>query len=385
MDKFKKATLLLIIGGIIRLSFYYLEGSAFAATSSTSYKMSTQVIEAGGASANSTSYKLLGKARERAIDKPASTSYTLGEGFIRSAYFAPPAFAPIVTSITPSTGVNTDPINITDLSGANFVAGATVKLSRTGQADIIATNVFVKSGSKITCTLDITGAAIGFWDVVVTNPDGRSGTLPSAFKVTQAAPLVTSIDPNKGINNATVDAVVTGNYFRSGATIKLTMPGEADIIGEAVVVQSSTKLSVRFNLVDKAVGMWDVVVANDDGQTATLAQGFKIEAPNITVTVPIVSTSNPFNPSVGPTTFKYALSKDAEVILYVYNMRAERIWEYRAVAGSTGGQAGINQVLWDGITAYKAVVSSGVCIVHLMVKVDNEYKILSTTKVAVIK
>lgn len=90
---------------------------------------------------------------------------------------------PAITGITPGFGYRNQTVQVTDLSGANFQDGAVVKFTRTGQPDIPATAVSVVSPSKITCTLDLTGAATGAWDVRVTNPDMRSGVLAGGFSV----------------------------------------------------------------------------------------------------------------------------------------------------------------------------------------------------------
>jgi C1A family cysteine protease len=100
---------------------------------------------------------------------------------VRTSDLAP---GPTVTSITPNSGENTGSVHITNLAGSKFRSGATVKLIRSGQPDIQATNVNVVSASQITCDFDLTGAAAGTWNVVVTNPDSRSGTLPNGFWVT---------------------------------------------------------------------------------------------------------------------------------------------------------------------------------------------------------
>jgi hypothetical protein len=90
--------------------------------------------------------------------------------------------APAVTGITPNFGVvETASVAITDLAGTDFVSGATVKLTKDG-TDISATDI-VTIPTKITCTFDLTGAATGSWDVVVTNPDSQSGTLTDGFAV----------------------------------------------------------------------------------------------------------------------------------------------------------------------------------------------------------
>lgn len=52
-----------------------------------------------------------------------------------------------------------------------------MKLTRTGQTDIPGTGVNVTSLSTLTCGFDVTGRTPGQWNVVVTNPDGQSGTL----------------------------------------------------------------------------------------------------------------------------------------------------------------------------------------------------------------
>jgi hypothetical protein len=93
------------------------------------------------------------------------------------------AVSVIVTSITPDEGANTGIVHITDLAGDNFQSGATVHLATSGQPDITATNVTVVSASQITCHLDLTGAAPGQRDVVVTNPGDESGQLSSGFTV----------------------------------------------------------------------------------------------------------------------------------------------------------------------------------------------------------
>jgi hypothetical protein len=94
--------------------------------------------------------------------------------------------APTVSGITPSTGVVGTTVNITNLSGTGFVSGATVKLTKSGSADISGTSVVVVSSTQITCTFNLTGAATGLWDVVVTNaaPGGGPDTLTGGFTVT---------------------------------------------------------------------------------------------------------------------------------------------------------------------------------------------------------
>ncbi len=118
---------------------------------------------------------------------------------------------PTVTSISPKQGQNTGSISITDLAGKHFDAGATVKLVKTGQADIPGTSVTVVSSTKITCSFSLTGKATGAWDVVVTNPDTDSATLPGGFSVYHALPQNVSLTPSGGTLGATAKTL-TGVY-----------------------------------------------------------------------------------------------------------------------------------------------------------------------------
>jgi len=185
--------------------------------------------------------------------------------------------APTVAGITPNSGLDTETVNVTDLAGTGFMAGATVKLTKIGEGDTATTDLVVESATKITCKLDLSGKAAGQWNVVVTNTDGQVGTLTNGFTVKCPVPTVTGITPNSGINNGSIGITnVAGTNFRQGATVKLRKSGQNDIVAMNVALTSSSQIACTFDLTGKAVGPWDVVVTNPDGQSATLTDGFTI-------------------------------------------------------------------------------------------------------------
>ncbi|MCU0640463.1 MAG: hypothetical protein MUC35_00025 [Candidatus Margulisbacteria bacterium] len=346
-----------------------------------------RIVSSGNHLASSSSYRLVGIIRDRQLNLISNTRNILGEGFLRTIAFFRPVLAPIVTAITPDRGPNTGPLDIAEVSGANFTAGAAVKLSQTGQADIVATRVVVNSGGKIACTFDLTGAAGGLWAVTVTNPDGRSGTLPAAFRITYPAPVITLITPSRGDNTGRIGVVINGEHFRSGATAALLKTGERDILGESMAVSAATRLSCAFDLTSKAVGVWDVRVTNDDGQTATLPAAFTVQAPGLAISGPVgfASYSDPGAPAIKGASISYNLTRDARLTVHIYNMRGERVWSQVYPAGSAGGQAGANTVLWNGLTSFNNIAGEGVYLVHFVGQVDGQEKILAREKLGIVK
>ena len=60
----------------------------------------------------------------------------------------------------------------------------TVRLTRTGEPDIVGDPVTVDAGGAVAATFfALTGRPTGIWDVVITNPDGDSRTLPGGFRI----------------------------------------------------------------------------------------------------------------------------------------------------------------------------------------------------------
>ena len=96
----------------------------------------------------------------------------------------PPGSVPLgLYAVAPARGGNTGPVTVY-VSGQGIVPGATIRLELAGQTDRIGTVASMASdGSSLTATFPLAGAALGVWDVVVTNPDTSTATLAAAFTV----------------------------------------------------------------------------------------------------------------------------------------------------------------------------------------------------------
>jgi hypothetical protein len=193
---------------------------------------------------------------------------------------------PVITGISPDSGLTGNSITITSLAGSGFQNGATVILNSSSAPVIVASGVMVVNQNQIICTVDLAGAPLGTRNVVVTNPDGRVAVLPNGFLVKGAVVVVSGISPSSGIVGSTVVPVsIGGNGFMSGATVRLNKTGDPDIIASGVNVGSSNLITCSISLPAGATpGLWNVVVNNADGQVGILPAGFRVKTPTPTVT-----------------------------------------------------------------------------------------------------
>lgn len=93
------------------------------------------------------------------------------------------ANAPRIGSLAPSAASNDGPLGALVVDGLDFVSGATARLERSGEADIVASSVQWLSSAQLQLAFDLTGVLVGSWDLVVQNPDGQEGRADAALQV----------------------------------------------------------------------------------------------------------------------------------------------------------------------------------------------------------
>jgi phosphatidylserine/phosphatidylglycerophosphate/cardiolipin synthase-like enzyme len=179
--------------------------------------------------------------------------------------------APSVSGISPNSGATSGGTAVT-ISGANFLAGATVSIG--GAA---ATNVTVESSTSITATSP--AHAAGTVSLSVTNTDGQTGTLQNAFTYNQPSnppPTVSSVSPNSGLSGGGTAVTITGSGFLAGASVSF---------GGAAATNVSVANSTTINATSPAhvSGSVNVVVTNSDGQTGSGTNAFTYAAAGETV------------------------------------------------------------------------------------------------------
>jgi len=174
--------------------------------------------------------------------------------------------APTVTSINPNSGPILGGTTVT-IYGTNFQGATVVSFGGTPAT------YTVVSATQITATSP--AHSIGTVDITVTTPNGTSAT-SSADQYTYtatAAPTFTSITPNFGPTSGGTSVMIVGTNFVSGGPFGVTIGGVA---ATSVVWVNATHITAVTPA--GTAGAQNVVITNNDGQTATGTGAFTYSA-----------------------------------------------------------------------------------------------------------
>ncbi len=169
-----------------------------------------------------------------------------------------------LTSVEPTSGANDQEISIA-LRGTNFRGSPRILL---GAVDC--TNIQIVSDKLLTAVIPADTAA-NVYDITYLTEALESVVLPDAFTVVDPGDIsILSIDPNVGLDNDTTAVTITGTNFLDGATVAI---GAATL--ESVTVSSVTTINATVPS-GLTPGVYDVVVTNSSGGSATLVEGFTV-------------------------------------------------------------------------------------------------------------
>ncbi len=199
----------------------------------------------------------------------ASSPVTVGRGTVPG---------PLVTSIAPTSGLPGQTLEVT-IDGLNFQPGAVVSF---GEGISVNSVEFVNSNQlvgEITIDSDIQNTSASR-TVTVTNPDGTSGSLPSAFRINtpNPSPLITSLSPTQtAVRGAPGETVfINGLNFQSGAQVTFTS-GSGSVNVTFTQFNSASQMEVDIIVDPVASGgppvgtIFSVRVINPDGLQSNAA------------------------------------------------------------------------------------------------------------------
>ena len=193
---------------------------------------------------------------------------TDGSNITRTDAFTVMNPSPVVTSITPVSGYNSGTVTVT-ITGTKFVSGAAIVL--TNNSNSIPGTVKSLSASSIAGSFPLAEVSPGKYNLTVSNPGEVNGTKLNAFTVTAhgTAPVISSISPASGFNNADLPVTIAGSnfnkptvYINQGSILKVTA---------ATAGKTSTATTLYVTLPIKGIsgGLYNITARNPDGMNAT--------------------------------------------------------------------------------------------------------------------
>ena len=178
--------------------------------------------------------------------------------------------APTVTSITPQYGLATGNQLVTIVGTGFQVGGSTVDLG--GAACAVDVGGGPSTSTTIYCTTS--ARAPSAVNVIVTNSaDSQTGTLTNGYHYTSsAAPTLSAISPSIGTTAGGSQVTITGTGF-SNPTVTIGTAGSGYASCGTMNVVSQTELTCYPGV--HATGTVDVIITNDDTQTASLTSAYQ--------------------------------------------------------------------------------------------------------------
>ena len=143
------------------------------------------------------------------------------------------------------------------------------------------------SGSH-TILLRLTGYQ-DYPQTVVVN-DNQTSVVSVSLTAVVAAPTISSISPTSGYNSSIATVTITGTGFSTTPSVVLTQSGQTNISATSVSVTGTTSISCQLPITGKPAGVWNVIVTNPNGQSATSV--FTIYNAGSTITLSSVTPNN---------------------------------------------------------------------------------------------
>ncbi|KAJ4462254.1 putative zymogen granule membrane glycoprotein [Paratrimastix pyriformis] len=193
-------------------------------------------------------------------------------------------FQDVAPTLTGLVGAAAGPLaggNTVTLAGTGLRAGAQVTVG--GRA---CTGLSLQAGgTRASCTVPA-GDAAGLVDVVLTNSDLTTASLPAAYAYQGVSPVVSLVWPVSGPTSGSTGLTLTGSGFRAGATVLLGgLPCTAVVVHNATTITCTSPPGAEAKV--------NVTVTNTDLTSAVLVQGFEYTPVGSPVYPPVFISVSP--------------------------------------------------------------------------------------------
>ncbi len=187
-----------------------------------------------------------------------------GGGIIDSTSATTQGSSISIASIVPDTGPTVGGTTVT-INGSNFTSSSQPKQLSVSFGGVQSPHVTVVSSVQLSAI--VPPHAAGTVNIVVSDSNGNSSSLPRAFTYTSALITVSGVSPNSGSTSGGTAVVITGSNFASGATVSF-----GGTPATAVSFVSSTQLNATTP--PHAAGTVALSVVNPDGTAGALSNAF---------------------------------------------------------------------------------------------------------------
>ena len=130
--------------------------------------------------------------------------------------------------------------------------------------------------------------------------------------------------------------------------------------GQSTITTYSVSLSDDFTL-ESGIRALSITARDTDGKESTLTVNGLQVYNNVAVQGTPMSYPNPFKPAANQsTTIKYTLTKDADIMLRIYDVTGRQVYSRLCAEGvDEGAKAGINYVSYNGRDAFGNALGNG--------------------------
>ena len=90
---------------------------------------------------------------------------------------------------------------------------------------------------------------------------------------------------------------------------------------------------------------------------------------------------NPFSPPSQTTKISYMLNKNADIKIYILNLANQIVKKFDIASGQSGGQAGYNQVEWNGVSEFSEILPNDVYFCRIV----SDNKVIGKCKIAILR
>ena len=162
------------------------------------------------------------------------------------------------------------------ITGAVLTGTTSIRLEKTGEANINCTSIVVDDDSHVSFSCNLTGAADGAWNIRAIRPEG-SAVGVGILDVHALA--VTAVDPTSGPPSGSASLTIDGDGFDTGIQAALIKSGESNIncTSETITV-ALIELTADCDITGAAEGFWNLTLTNTDSTAVTLTNAFFVSA-----------------------------------------------------------------------------------------------------------